>query len=213
MSYSVLPEHLTRGYSAFKGERYARESQTYHKLAKEGQSPETLVIACCDSRAAPEVIFDAMPGEIFVVRNVANLVPPYDLSRSNCATSAALEFAVQSLKVKHILVLGHSQCGGIKAALSPDFKALSPGDSIGNWVKLLSPATEKVQGEKDLEVQERQTMLERVAISHSLMNLRTFPYVHALEAQGRLSLYGAWFDIATGTLWAMNTAGDFVQMR
>src|SRR6187402_3680550 len=116
---SHLPENLLAGYRNFMDGRYASESQRYRALAKEGQAPETMVIACCDSRAAPEAIFDAGPGELFVVRNVANLVPPYAPDGEFHSTSAALEFAVQSLKVTNIVVMGHGRCGGIRAALSP----------------------------------------------------------------------------------------------
>jgi len=190
--------------------RYASESDRYRKLAREGQTPETMVIACCDSRAAPETIFDCGPGELFVVRNVANLVPPYEPDDKHHATSAALEFAVQSLKVKHIVVLGHGRCGGIKAALDPSAPPLSPGDFIGKWMGLVAPAAEAVANNTMMTPGERQTALERISIRYSLANLRSFPCVSILEGKGKLSLHGAWFDISTGELWAMNPAtGDF----
>ena len=113
-----FPERLMNGYRAFRGERFSHEQQRYQRLADHGQTPEVMVIACCDSRAAPEIIFDAAPGEIFAVRNVANLVPPYEPDGAYHSTSAALEFAVQSLKVKSIVVMGHGRCGGIEAALN-----------------------------------------------------------------------------------------------
>ncbi len=126
-----LPESLLAGYRNFMAGRYVSESERYRSLAREGQAPETMVIACCDSRSAPEAIFDAGPGELFVVRNVANLVPPYAPDGEFHSTSAALEFAVQSLKVRQIVVMGHGRCGGIRAALTPDSGPLSPGDFIG----------------------------------------------------------------------------------
>lgn len=206
----ALPPHLLRGYRDFMSGRYASESDRYRKLAKEGQTPETMVIACCDSRAAPETIFDCGPGELFVVRNVANLVPPYEPDDKHHATSAALEFAVQSLKVKHIVVLGHGRCGGIKAALDPSAPPLSPGDFIGKWMGLVAPAAEAVANNTMMTPGERQTALERISIRYSLANLRSFPCVSILEGKGKLSLHGAWFDISTGELWAMNPAtGDF----
>lgn len=206
----ALPPHLLRGYRDFMSGRYASESNRYRKLAKEGQTPETMVIACCDSRAAPETIFDCGPGELFVVRNVANLVPPYEPDDKHHATSAALEFAVQSLKVKHIVVLGHGRCGGIKAALDPSAPPLSPGDFIGKWMGLVAPAAEAVANNTMMTPGERQTALERISIRYSLANLRSFPCVSILEGKGKLSLHGAWFDISTGELWAMNPAtGDF----
>lgn len=207
---AYLPDHLLNGYRAFMEGRYQTERDHYRALAREGQSPETMVIACCDSRSAPEAIFNAAPGELFVVRNVANLVPPYEPDGEFHSTSAALEFAVQSLKVKNIVVMGHGRCGGIRAALSPDSKPLSPGDFIGKWMSLVAPAAEKVTGNSMMTASERQTALERISIRYSLANLRTFPCVNILEGKGRLTLSGAWFDISTGELWAMNReTGDF----
>ena len=205
-----FPEALLDGYCSFKGDRYAREHARYRALAEQGQSPEVMVIACCDSRSAPETIFNAAPGEMFVVRNVANLVPPYEPDGSLHGTSAALEFAVQSLKVRHIVVLGHGRCGGIRAALHPTAEPLSPGDFIGRWMKLLGPTASEIAACDSMTDAERQTALERVSIRHSIANLRTFPCVSILEERGRLSLHGAWFDIADGDLWTMDPdTGDF----
>ena len=205
-----LPERLLAGYHAFMGGRYSGESERYRNLARDGQTPETMVIACCDSRAAPETIFDAGPGELFVMRNVANLVPPYEPDGRHHSTSAALEFAVQSLKVKHIVVLGHGRCGGIRAALDPAAAPLSPGDFIGKWMGLVAPAAEVVAGNEMMTRGERQTALERISIRYSIANLRKFPCIAALEGKGKLALHGAWFDISTGELWVMDPAtGDF----
>ena len=207
---SGFPEPLVHGYRSFKDDRYAREHDRYHRLAEQGQSPEIMVIACCDSRSAPETIFNTAPGEIFVVRNVANLVPPYEPDDRYHSTSAALEFAVQSLRVRHIVVLGHGRCGGIRAALHPAAEPLSPGDFIGKWMSLLGPAAEAIAGRSGLTEAERQTALERVSVRQSVSNLRTFPCVSILEDRGRLSLHGAWFDIADGDLWTMDPeTGDF----
>ena len=207
---SHLPEKLLNGYRSFMSGDYAGQSQRYRDLAKTGQTPETMVIACCDSRAAPETIFDTGPGELFVVRNVANLVPPYTPDGEYHGTSAALEFAVQSLKVKDIVVLGHGRCGGIAAALTPDAAPLSPGDFIGKWMNMLA-APAAIIGENQLMTAgERQRSLERISIRFALANLRTFPCVQILESKGRLRLHGAWFDISTGELWVMDPAtGDF----
>ena len=186
------------------------ESSRYRSLAREGQAPETMVIACCDSRAAPEAVFDSGPGELFVVRNVANLVPPYSPDGEYHSTSAALEFAVQSLKVRNIVVMGHGRCGGIRAALDPSTEPLSPGDFIGKWMSLVAPAAESVSGNSMMTAAERQTALERISIRYSLANLRTFPCVSILERKERLALHGAWFDISSGELWVMNPeSGDF----
>lgn len=205
-----FPRSLLNGYQEFRRSRFSNERKRYRDLAEKGQTPETLVIACCDSRAAPETIFNAMPGEIFVVRNVANLVPPYKPDGEYHSTSAALEFAVQSLKVKHIVVLGHGRCGGIKAALDPADEPLSPGDFIGKWMELLAPAAESISRNEWMTGAERQTALEHISIRHSIANLRTFPCISILENKDRLSLHGAWFDISDGELWVMNaSSGDF----
>jgi len=207
-----LPDHLLAGYRNFMSGRYASESSRYRSLAREGQAPETMVIACCDSRAAPEAIFDAGPGELFVVRNVANLVPPYTPDGEYHSTSAALEFAVQSLKVRNIVVMGHGRCGGIRAALDTEAEPLSPGDFIGKWMSLVRPAAEAVSGNTMMTATERQTALERISIRYSIANLKTFPCVQILEGKGRLTVSGAWFDISTGELWVMDRkTGDFTR--
>lgn len=207
-----FPERLMDGYRVFRGERFSHEQQRYRRLADHGQTPEVMVIACCDSRAAPEIIFDAAPGEIFAVRNVANLVPPYEPDGAYHSTSAALEFAVQSLKVKSIVVMGHGRCGGIEAALNPAAEPLSPGDFIGKWMDLLKPAAAAISSGGWMTSSEQQRALERVSIRYSIDNLRTFPCVKILEDKNRLSLHGAWFDIAEGALWTMDAqTGDFTQ--
>ena len=207
-----FPEKLLKGYHVFMNTRLVQERERYKQLAYEGQKPETMVIACCDSRTVPETIFDTNPGEIFVMRNVANLVPPFHPDKEYHATSAALEFAVQSLKVKNIVVLGHARCGGIKSALDLDGKPLSSVDFIGKWMGLLTPAAEAVATNTLMTSSERQTALERISIRYSINNLRTFPWIKRREDQGKLALHGAWFDIATGELWIMDRrTGDFIR--
>lgn len=207
---SKFPSDLLSGYQAFKQGRFTDERARYQALADEGQTPETLIVACCDSRAAPEIVFNTAPGEIFVVRNVANQVPPYKPDGEFHSTSAALEYAVQVLKVKNIVVLGHGRCGGVKAALDPSAEPLSPGDFIGKWMELLKPAAEVVGGNEWMTGAERQTALERISIRHSVANLKTFPCISILEQKGRLALHGAWFDIHSGELWVLDTeTGDF----
>lgn len=205
----LLPPHLLAGYHNFITGRYVTESEHYRSLAREGQAPETMIIACCDSRTAPETVFNAGPGELFVLRNVANLVPPYEPDGEFHSTSAALEFAVQSLRVKNIVVMGHGRCGGIKAALGKA-APLSPGDFIGKWMSLIAPAANTVATSTMMTATERQTALERISIRYSIANLRTFPCIKILEDKGKLTLHGAWFDVSTGELWAMNKeTGDF----
>jgi carbonic anhydrase len=205
-----FPDKLVAGYRDFMNGRYQSESTTYRRLAKQGQTPETMVIACCDSRAAPELVFNAAPGELFVVRNVANLVPPYAPDDNFHSTSAALEFAVQRLKVRNIVVMGHGRCGGIKAALDPAAEPLSPGDFIGKWMSLVSPAANAVGSNELMTESERQTALERISVRFSIKNLLTFPYVKEANGKGKLELHGAWFDISSGELWVMDgSTGDF----
>ncbi len=205
-----FPEPLLAGYRSFRRGRYARDRARYRVLAEEGQAPEAMVIGCSDSRAAPETVFDAAPGAIFTVRNVANLVLPYEPGGARDATAAALEFAVQGLEVRHIVVLGHGGCGGIRAALNPGSEPLSPDDFIGRWMKPVATAADAMVGDGTLTGAERQTALERASIRRSIANLRTFPRVSVLEERGRLGLHGAWFDIAEGELWTMDPeTGDF----
>lgn len=205
-----FPEPLLDGYRRFRNDRYAREQDRYRALAEQGQAPEVMVIACCDSRSAPETIFNTAPGEIFVVRNVANLVPPYEPDDRCHSTSAALEFAVRGLEVGHIVVLGHGRCGGIRAALHPAAEPLSPDDFVGRWMSRLGPAADAIAENGALTDAERQTALERTSIRQSVANLRTFPCVSILEDRNRLSLHGAWFDIAEGELWTMDPeTGNF----
>ena len=204
----TLPQHLIDGYRAYANGRLPEQREAARELAEKGQRPETMVIACCDSRAAPETIFGSDPGAMFVVRNVANLVPPYLPDGEYHSTSAALEFAVQALKVKHIVVMGHGRCGGISAALTPDMEPLSPGDFIGKWMNLLKPAAKTVAENNWMTQAERQTALERISVRNSIDNLKTFPYVKDRHEKGTLSLHGAWFDISTGELWTADDSGD-----
>ncbi|CZT33547.1 MULTISPECIES: carbonic anhydrase [Rhizobiaceae] len=205
-----FPEHLLGGYQKFMNGRFTEQQARYKTLADTGQQPKTLIVACCDSRAAPETIFDSGPGELFVVRNVANMVPPYEPDGQYHSTSAALEFAVQSLRVKDIVVMGHGRCGGIKAVLDSSAEPLSPGDFIGKWMNMLKPAAEQIAGNDMMTAAERQRAMEHVSIRNSIVNLRTFPCVQILEQRGKLQLHGAWFDISTGELWVMDPkSGDF----
>lgn len=197
----TLPAMLLDGYSNFRSGRYASEAERYRRLGEGAQKPKIMIIACCDSRAAPETIFDAGPGEMFVVRNVANLVPPYTPDGGHHATSAALEFAVMSLGVQHIVVMGHGRCGGIRAAVQ-ESSPLTHTDFIGSWMRAIKDVTRivpRVTGE-NAETHERH--IERASIEHSLANLRTFPWIRMKENRKELSLHGVWFDIAMGELHA-----------
>jgi carbonic anhydrase len=210
-----FPIRLTEGYKAFFSSRLINERERYEKLAVEGQRPEIMIISCCDSRAAPEIIFDAAPGEMFVLRNVANLVPPYRPDGEYHGTSAALEFAVQQLRVKHVVVLGHGRCGGVHAFCEQmdgaDATPLSPGDFIGKWISLLEPAMVDLRCAKDAQKDARQRAMEEASIRNSIQNLLSFPCVEILVQRGQLQLHGAWFDIASGELWVHDPAsGNFM---
>jgi carbonic anhydrase len=196
--YAMFPERLIAGYRAFLGGSFVDERSRYESLASTGQRPEVMVIGCVDSRVSPEVIFNAAPGELLVVRNVANLVPSYDQSgHSQHGTSAALEFGVQALGVRHIVVLGHALCGGIRAFADKQ-KPLSPGDFIGRWMSQIAPAAERLGLPGTDETYLRR--LEFASIDLSLSNLMTFPWVRIRVDQGSLALHGAYFGIATGHL-------------
>ena len=206
-----FPQHLLDGHANFLSGRYAREKERLRDLAEAGQTPSTLIIACCDSRAAPEMIFDAGPGELFVLRNVANLVPTYQPDGGQHGTSAAIEFAIKGLHISSIVVMGHGRCGGIKAALDPNMKPLDAGDFIGKWMSMLGELPSQLGQNTLMTAAERQTAMERISIRNSIRNLRTFPYVKKLEDEGKVAVHGAWFDISTGELWVMDNHGDFVR--
>jgi carbonic anhydrase len=205
-----FPERLIAGYRAFLVARLSTEQARYRELAEHGQSPEIMVIGCCDSRVSPEVIFDARPGELFVVRNVANLVPPYAPDGTHHGVSAALEFGVGILKIKHIVVLGHAHCGGVRAFVE-DSEPVSPGDFIGNWMSLIAPAARQIGSRGDMPLADYITRLEQAAIAHSLDNLLTFPGLRKMVERGSVMLHGAYFGVATGRLSVLDRAtGEFM---
>jgi carbonic anhydrase len=205
-----FPERLTAGYRSFLDGRLSTEQTRYRELAEHGQSPEVMVVGCCDSRVSPEVIFDARPGELFVVRNVANLIPPYAPDGAYHGVSAALEFGVGILRVKHIVVLGHAQCGGVRAFVE-DNEPVSPGDFIGRWMSLIAPAAERVGPRGETSLAEYVTRLEQASIAHSLDNLLTFPRLKKLIERGDVTLHGAYFGVATGRLSVRDpVSGAFV---
>jgi carbonic anhydrase len=205
-----LPPRLIEGYEAFRSGRLAAEQSRYRDLAERGQSPEIMVIGCCDSRVSPEAIFDAKPGELFVVRNVANLVPPYAPDGSYHGVSAALEFGVGALGVKHIVVLGHASCGGVRA-FAEGSAPLSPGDFIGKWMSLIAPAAEKLGPRGDAPPADYLARLEQASIANTLDNLLTFPRLRKLIERGRVTVHGAYFAVATGELSVLDPrTGRFV---
>ena len=204
-----FPNDLLSGYKEFKEDHLPEARARYEVLAELGQKPKTMIISCCDSRAAPETVFNAAPGELFVVRNVANLVPPYEADDGFHGTSAALEFAVQALKVENIVIMGHGRCGGVQAFLLQDegvveTKPLSPGDFIGKWITLLEPAKEKMICEDGADFAARKRAMEEAGIRNSIDNLMTFPCVKTQVERGKITLHGAWFDISSGELYTMD---------
>lgn len=194
-------KQLLEGHARFRKGLWRRHKARYTQLAKDGQAPPAMVIACADSRVAPEMIFDCAPGEIFVVRNVSALVPPYAPDTGNHGTSAALEFAVTALKVRSIVVMGHSQCGGIRALMrGPEG---GHGDFIESWMAIAHPARKLVCDAPDASGADFETLCgrgEREAIRVSLANLMTFPWIAERVAAGKLTLGGLHFNVETGRL-------------
>jgi len=199
-------DDLIDGYRRFRDVAWPDHKTLFERLAARGQKPETFVVACSDSRVDPQLIFNAGPGELFVSRNVANLVPPYQPDAHYHGTSAALEFAVRVLEVKQIVVLGHAQCGGVHAML----QGAPPGaqDFVANWIKIAEPARAEALA-ADLPEPERQRFCELCCVRLSLSNLRTFPWVAERVAAGNLTLHGAYFGVATGRLERLSEDGEF----
>jgi carbonic anhydrase len=200
---AFFPQQLLDGYRSFTTQRLPAEQSRYRELSVRGQSPEVMVIGCCDSRVSPEVIFDAGPGELFVMRNIANLVPIYQPDANAHGVSAALEFAVNVLRVKHIVVLGHAQCGGIRAFIDKA-APLSPGDFIGKWMAMFAKPGEKIEQREHETMQQFTVRIEKAAVFRSLENLMTFPFVKSAVERGEMILHGAYFGVAEGTLFVLD---------
>ncbi|MEP2736369.1 MAG: carbonic anhydrase [Erythrobacter sp.] len=210
-----MPEYaeLLRGYHRFRTDTYPRQRARFEETIAKGQKPKLMVIGCSDSRVDPAQIFDVDPGEIFVVRNVAALVPPYEQTPGLHGVSAAVEFAVQFLKVKQILVMGHGRCGGCQAALTQDLRDAETGEGgfVANWVHLLDGPREAVAQEHGVTGRAAELAMEFAAIKLSLENLRSFPFVAEKEAAGAIKLRGAHFSISEGVLYSLDSAtGEFI---
>src|ERR1700759_1658634 len=201
----TFPQKLIDGYRTFASQRLPTEQSRYRELSERGQSPEVMVIGCCDSRVSPEAIFDVGPGELFVVRNIANLVPVYQPDGNAHGVSAALEYAVTVLKVKHIVVLGHAQCGGIRAFIDK-IKPLTPGDFIGKWMQMFIKPGEVVEQREHESIQDFVVRIEKAAVFRSLENLMTFPFVRDAVQRGDMKLHGAYFGVAEGSLFVLDQA-------
>ena len=198
---SPLPEYLVRRYHGWRATSHAENAAWFRRLAEEGQRPRTMVISCCDSRVNITHIFGADQGEFFMHRNIANLVPPYNPDGDHHGTSAAIEYGVTALNVANLIVVGHSQCGGVAGCdamcngHAPELEAKT--SFVGTWLNMLRPGHERV---KDLPDEERLTALEKEGVIVSLENLATFPFISERIADGRLALHGLWKNIADGTI-------------
>ena len=197
-----LPAFLVRRYQSWKATTYVENRAWFQRLAEDGQRPRAMVISCCDSRVHVTSIFGAETGEFFIHRNIANLVPPYEPDGDHHGTSAAVEFAVKSLKVAHILVLGHSGCGGVQGCIdmvsgaAPELE--EKGSFVGRWMDILRPACEDTAGIDDAAL--RQRTLEQKSVLVSIENLLSFPFIAQAVADEKLSLHGLWTDISSGGL-------------
>lgn len=207
-----IPE-LLAGWQRFRQGRYREQQRLFDRIAREGQQPKTAMVACCDSRVEPAILFDCDPGELFVVRNVANLVPPFEEAGGYHGTSAALEFAVHVLAVRHIVVLGHSQCGGIRALLEGPPAAAGPMPFVTHWMELAAEARERALAATVDRPADRAEFCEQLAIGLSLRNLLTFPGIAQRVRAGKLSLHGLHYDLGHGDLSQLDAAqGRFVDL-
>ena len=214
MTESPSPQldRLLAGYQRFRHAAWTPNRERWATL-REGQSPEVMIIACSDSRVDPAQVFDVDPGEIFVVRNVAAMVPPFETAPGHHGVSAALEFAVQALKVKEIVVMGHGMCGGCRAALTRELYGAEPGEGgfIADWIALLDDAREPVVAAHGTTGRVAERAMEQAGVRVSLANLRTFPCIRRGERDGTLRLRGAFFAISDGVLHLLDEAsGDFM---
>jgi len=211
----LLSPLLLEGYESFLSGRFQSERRKFRELAQCGQHPHTLVIGCCDSRVTPEEIFDAEPGEIFDVRNVANLVPPHASNDYHHGSWAAIDYAVSNLRVSQIVVLGHARCGGVRAFLElyAGKPVLAKEDYIGNWISMLTKAAGGLPPPPPTFDQAYADRLARESIKQGLANLRTFEKVAAAERAGSLTLHGAFFGIEDASLFALDeSSGEFAQI-
>jgi carbonic anhydrase len=202
---SSLPEPLLAGYRRFHAGRFAEDRERYRALAEHGQRPDVMLIACSDSRSAPEQVFDAAPGDLFVVRNIAGWVPPYAPDTGARSTAAALEYAIRALPVGAIVVMGHGGCGGVRAAIDPTYGPPT-SEFVGPWIRTIEAIADEARanGANDGELQHA---VELLTVERSVANLATYPWIADRIAAGTMSIGGAWFAIASGELDALGPDG------
>ena len=207
-----MPEFrvLVDGYRRFKSDAYVKQKARYDALASDGQSPLIMIISCSDSRVDPATVFDTTPGQVFALRNVASLVPPYETGGGLHGVSAAIEFGVLGLEVRHIVVLGHAQCGGIKASLEGANLGHDGHSFIDGWVDIIRPARDKIVASASHDPQRD---LELDAVRVSLANLRSFPFIAEREQNEQLKLHGAYFGIADGNLYVLDEQTDIFEVQ
>ena len=197
-----LPDYLVQRYYGWKATTFANNKSWYHKLAEDGQHPRAMIISCCDSRVHVTSIFGSDAGEFFIHRNIANLVPPFKKDEDYHGTSAAIEYAVKSLKIPHIIVLGHSTCGGVKASydyFSENKSNLKEESNfVTSWLEILRPSFNNLPN--DLNEENKVSYLEKAAVLTSVNNLTTFPFIQDAINNGSLSIHGLWHNIGTGEL-------------
>ena len=204
-----MPDQMQKfldGYRKFRSGYYRDNKVLIDELMSRGQSPSTMMIACSDSRIDPTLKFGVEPGDMFIVRNVANLVPPFSPDTQAHGTSAALEFAVRVLKVKHLIVMGHAKCGGIKALVDHD--GSEKGDFVTSWMQIAAPARERALA-AHLPKAETYHLCEHEGVKQSLHNLMTFPWVKSAVEAGKLQLHGWYFDLGDATLSILDESGAF----
>lgn len=205
-------DKLIEGYRRFRQRYFHEDPDLFASLVAQGQSPAVAVVACCDSRVDPAIIMDCEPGDLFIIRNVANLVPPYEPDGMCHGTSAALEFAVRTLQVGHIIVLGHAQCGGIHALMEGEGPGLTQGEFVASWMSIAAAAREQALRDAALDTAERRRRhCEQAAIRLSLTNLAGFPWIRERVDQKQLRLHGWYFDIGSGELLRLDGSGPAIK--
>jgi carbonic anhydrase len=205
MTKKKLPEKIHSRYKVWKNTIFKKNKEVYARLARYGQKPHTMIISCCDSRVNPSLMFGDEIGSFFIHRNIGNIIPPYDAKGNDCGTSAALEFGVRELKVKHIIILGHSKCGAVKNGfhlcsnkqIKPEFMF------VNKWLRYITPAYNLMEQTKNNGIMIKK--LEKLNIINSIINLHKFPFIKKAVDFKALYIHGLWINIETGDLEVLNS--------